>query len=184
MLENRPIRISTDTLFRAVLVGLVVYAVFLLRDIVLLILAAIVIASFVESGVRAFARIKVSRLLAVPIIYSIVIAILVAIFYAFVPIIFRELSGVIGLISTYLPSSPSINTESIEGATDIVNNISKNTSIPDLLSNIKSIASSFSQGATSIIGSTFGGMINLILVIVMSFYLSVQVFCHIFLLLV
>jgi predicted PurR-regulated permease PerM len=174
MVEDRPIRISTDTLFRAVLIGLAVYGVFLLRDIVLLILAAIVIASFVESGVRAFARIKVGRLLAVPIIYSIVIAILVAIFYAFVPIIFRELSGVIGLISTYLPSSPSINADSIEGATDIVNNISKNTSIPDLLSNIKSVASSFSQGATSIIGSTFGGMINLILVIVMSFYLSIQ----------
>jgi predicted PurR-regulated permease PerM len=36
------------------------------------------------------------------------------------------------------------------------------------------VASTFSQGATSIIGSTFGSVVNLILVIVMSFYLSVQ----------
>ncbi|MEK7105785.1 MAG: AI-2E family transporter, partial [Patescibacteria group bacterium] len=151
-----------------------VYVAFLLRDILLLILAAIVIASFVESGVRAFARIKVKRMLAVPIIYTIVIAILFAVFYAFVPIIFRELSGVISLISTYLPSSSNINTQSIEGASQFVTTISKNTTIPDLLSNIKSVASSFSQGATSIIGSTFGGVVNLILVIVMSFYLSIQ----------
>ncbi|MCC7436487.1 AI-2E family transporter [Candidatus Nomurabacteria bacterium] len=173
MNDHRLIRVTTDTFIRAALIGLAFYGFFLLRDIVLLILASIVIASFVESGVRAFARIKVNRLLAVPIIYTVVIVVLFAIFYAFVPIIFRELSGVISLVSTYLPSS-NIDTQSIEGATDFVNNISKNTSIPDLLSNVKSIASSFSQGATSIIGSTFGGVVNLILVIVMSFYLSIQ----------
>jgi predicted PurR-regulated permease PerM len=116
----------------------------------------------------------VGRFLAVPIIYSIVIAILFAVFYAFVPIIFRELSGVIGLISTYLPSTSTIDTQSIQGASDFVTNISKNTSTSDLLSNIKAITSSFTQGATSIIGSTFGGVVNLILVLVMSFYLSIQ----------
>lgn len=174
MTDYRPIRVSTDTFVRAVLIGLAVYGIFVLRDIVLLILAAIVIASFVESGVRALARFKINRLLAVPIIYTVVIVIVSAIFYAFVPIIFRELSGVISLISTYLPSATNIDTQSIEGATNFVSNISKNTSIPDLLSNVKGIASSFSQGATSIIGSTFGGVVNLILVIVMSFYLSIQ----------
>lgn len=174
-MSDTPItRISTDTFVRALLIALAGYLAFVLRDILLLILAAIVIASFVESGVRAFARIKVSRLLAVPIIYTVVIAIIFAIFYAFVPIIFRELSGVINLISKYLPSSSSIDTQSIEGASQFVSNISKNTTIPDLLSNVKNIASSFSQGATSIIGSTFGGVVNLILVLVMSFYLSIQ----------
>jgi predicted PurR-regulated permease PerM len=133
-----------------------------------------VVASFVESGVRAFARIKVRRLLSVPIIYTIVIGILFAVFYAFVPIVFRELSAVITLISKYLPASSGIDTQSINGASDLVTNISKNTSISDLLSNFKSIASSFSQGATSIIGSTFGGLVDLILVLVMSFYLSIQ----------
>lgn len=174
MSEHNTIRVSTDTFVRAVLIGFAVYGVFLLKDILLLILAAIVIASFVESGVRAFARVKVGRFLAVPIIYSIVIAILFAVFYAFVPIIFRELSGVITLISTYLPSTSTIDTQSIQGASDFVTNISKNTSTSDFLSNIKDITSSFTQGVTSIIGSTFGGVVNLILVLVMSFYLSIQ----------
>lgn len=174
MSEHKTIRVSTDTFVRAVLIGFAVYGVFLLKDILLLILAAIVIASFVESGVRAFHRVKVGRFLAVPIIYSIVIAILFAVFYAFVPIIFRELSGVISLISTYLPSTSTIDTQSIQGASDFVTNISKHTSTSDLLSSVKTITSSFSRGATSIIGSTFGGVVNLILVLVMSFYLSIQ----------
>ena len=174
MSEHRTFRVSTDTFVRAVLIGFAVYGVFLLKNILLLILAAIVIASFVESGVRAFNRFKVGRFLAVPIIYSVVIAILFAVFYAFVPIIFRELSGVITLISKYLPASSTIDTQSIEGATQLVSTISKHASTTDLLSNIKGIVSSFSQGATSIIGSTFGGLVNLILVLVMSFYLSIQ----------
>lgn len=171
--EHSPIRISTDTIVRGLLIVFAAYLLFTLRDIILLILTAIVIASFVESGVRAFARIKVNRLLAVPIIYAVAVFIIFAVFYAFVPIIFRELSGVISLISKYLPSTP-IDQQSIEGASQFVTTISKNTSIPDLLSNIKSVASSFSQGATSIIGSTFGGVVNMILVFVMSFYLSIQ----------
>lgn len=173
MAESHPIRISTDSFIRALLIVVAAYGLFVLRDILILILVAIVIASFVESGVRAFARVKVNRLLAVPIIYAVVVSIFFAVFYAFVPIIFRELSGVISLISKYLPSS-SIDTQSIQGATDFVSNISKTTSIPDILSSVKNVASSFSQGATSIIGSTFGGLVNMILVLVMSFYFSIQ----------
>ncbi len=173
MVDLRTIRISTDTFVRALLIAVAAYGLFVLRDILVLILVAIVIASFVESGVRAFARVKVNRLLAVPIIYAVVVSIFFAVFYAFVPIIFRELSGVISLISKYLPSS-NIDGQSIQGATDFVSNISKTTSIPDILSSVKGIASSFSQGATSIIGSTFGGLVNMILVLVMSFYFSIQ----------
>lgn len=174
MVEARATRISTDTLVRGLLLIVAGYGVFLLREIILLILAAIVIASFVESGVRGLSRFNIKRSLAVPLIYAVVVVILFAIFYAFVPIIFRELSGVLSLISKYIPSAPSIDTQSIEGASKFVSNLSGSTSIGDLLTSVKSVASSFSKGFTSIIGGTFGGMINLILVLVMSFYLSIQ----------
>ncbi|MEK7228042.1 MAG: AI-2E family transporter, partial [Patescibacteria group bacterium] len=174
MNEHSTIRISTDTIVRFLLIAFAAYVLFILKDIILLILTAIVIASFVESGVRAFARIKVNRLLAVPIIYAVVVFIVFAVFYAFIPIIFRELSGVITLISKYLPSSSNFDTQSIQGASQFVDTLSKNSSVPDFLSNIKNVASSFSQGVTSIIGSTFGGVVNMILVFVMSFYLSIQ----------
>lgn len=172
--ELKTIRISTDTLVRGLLLVVAGYAIFMLREIFLLILAAIVIASFVESGVRAFARVNVKRSLAVPIIYSFVVLLLFGIFYAFVPIIFRELSGLLSLISDYLPSAPEVTPQSIEGASNFVSSLSKETSIGELLSSVKTVASSFSEGFTSIIGGTFGSVVNLILVLVMSFYLSIQ----------
>lgn len=174
MTESRTIRISTDTLIRGLLLIVAGYGVFLLRNIFLLILAAIVIASFVESGVRGFARVNIKRSLAVPIIYSVVVIAIFAVFYAFVPIIFRELSGVLSLVSKYIPSAPSLDSQSIQGATNFVSSLSGDTSIGELLSSVKTVASSFSKGFTSIIGGTFGGVVNLILVLVMSFYLSVQ----------
>ncbi|HSE56769.1 MAG TPA: AI-2E family transporter, partial [Candidatus Paceibacterota bacterium] len=169
----KTIRVSSDTFVRLFLIALAIYGLFLIRDILILILVAIVIASFVESGVRYLSRYRLRRTLSVSIIYTISILILFAIFYAFVPIIFRELSGVLSLISQYLPSS-NLDSQSIEGATQLVTTISQKGSFADLLGNIKSLAVTFSAGFTSVIGGTFGGVVNIILVFVMSFYLSVQ----------
>ncbi len=174
MHEARTIRISTSTMIRAILLILGVYALIQLRDILLLILVSIVIASFVEAGVHALAKYKMNRMLSVPLIFAATILIVFAIFYAFVPIIVRELSDMIALLFQYLPTGSTINKQSIEGATQFVNTIATNTSTSDLLTNIKSAGSLLSQGATSFIGSTFGGLLDFILVVVMSFYLSIQ----------
>ena len=168
----RTIRISSDTILRFFLIGIGIYGLFLVRNIVVLILAAIVIASFVEFGIRWLARFKIRRTLAVSLIYSVSILILAGVFYAFVPIVFRELSGLLTVASSYLPST--INTDSLEGAGRFADIFSKENSINDILMNIRSLATTFSAGFTSIIGGTFGSVLNLILVIVMSLYLSVQ----------
>lgn len=145
----------------------------MLRDVLLLVLVSIVIASFVEAGVHAFARYKIGRSLSVPIIFTITILILFGIFYAFVPIVMRELSDMLALLFKYIPSS-GVDKQSIDGATQLVTDITKQSSLTDLLGNIKTSASLLSQGATSFIGSTFGGLLNGILIVVMSFYLSIQ----------
>ena len=98
---------------------------------------AVVVASFVESGVRSLHRFGMKRSLSVPIIYAVGVAILFAIFYAFVPIIFRELSGVLSLISNHLPSSDIINQDSLEGAGNLVSNITSNMSTSELLAKTK-----------------------------------------------
>lgn len=174
-MHDRPaLRISTDTIVRAILLILGTYLLFQLRDVLILILVSIVIASFVEAGVRGLATYKINRTLAVPIIFAITIFIIFGIFYAFVPIIVRELSDMLTLLFKYLPTSSSISKQSIEGATQFVTTISSHPSGGDLITNIKNAGALLSQGATSFIGSTFGGLLNFILVVVMSFYLSIQ----------
>ena len=174
MAESRKVTVTTETFLRGILIVLAVYILFVLRDILMFVLVAVVIASFVESGVRFFRRFKIRRELAVPIVFAIVVAIILWVTFSFVPIIFNELSGVITLVAKYLPSQSAVDTTSIKGASQLVTNLSSHGSFTDILTNIKTIATSFSNGVTSVIGSTFGGVIDIILVLVMAFYLSIQ----------
>lgn len=174
MHESRSIRITNDTFFRGVLIVVGSFLLYKLSDILLLILVSIVIASFVEAGVHMFARYNIRRVLSVPIIFTVVTIFLAAIFYAFIPVVIRELSGMITLIVKYLPNSSSISNESVQGATQFVDTLSKHASINDLFASLRSASGSLTAGATSVLGSTFGSLLNIILVIVMSFYLSIQ----------
>lgn len=170
-----PIRITNDTIVRVLVFGFLGYLLFKLANVLLMILVSIVIASFIEAGVQQFAKYKISRSLAVPVIFTFVIALLFVIFYAFVPIVFRELSDVVLLLSSYFPNAPTIDSNSIQGASDLVSNFSVDTgSAGNIINGVRDAIATLSQGALSVIGSTFGGLLNLILVVVMSFYLSIQ----------
>ncbi len=168
------IRISNGSIIRALLFIMGAYLLVKLTHIVLLVLVAIVIASFVEAGVQQFARYNISRLLAVPVIFAFTLALLFFLFYTFVPIVVRELSDMFTLLSDYLPEASQLDSTSIEGATSFVSNIASNTSASEFIGNIQKAASVLSQGALSVIGSVFGSLLDLILVVVMSFYLSIQ----------
>ncbi len=172
--DSRILQISNGSIIRFILFLVLAYSAFLIRDILLLILVSIVIASFVEAGVHAFARYKIGRTTSVPIIFTVVALVILGVFYAFIPILFRELSDMLTLLFKYLPSDTAISKPSIDGATQFVDTISKYSSDGSILSNIKTAGSLLSKGATSVIGSTFGGLLNTILIIVMSFYLSIQ----------
>lgn len=174
MNERPNVQISTTSIVKVILLILLTYILFLLKDVLLLILVSIVIASFVEAGVHAMGKYGVKRMVSVPVIFTAIILIIFAIFYAFVPIIVRELSDMLTLLFKYLPTTSPVNQQSIQGATEFVTNISKQSSINDLLANIKTASVVLSNGATAFIGSTFGGLLNFILVVVMSFYLSIQ----------
>ena len=113
MSESRTLRISNGSIIRGILFIFGAYIAFQLRDILLLVLVSIVIASFVEAGVHAMAKYKVSRLVSVPIIFTVTILIILGVFYAFVPIIFRELSDMLALLFKYLPSGSTISKQSM-----------------------------------------------------------------------
>lgn len=147
---------------------------FEVRNILLLVLVSIVIASFVEAGVRMFKHYGITRTLSVPLIFIIVVAILAAIFYTFVPVVIRELSGLLTVLLQYLPNTPAISNQSVQGVTQFVSSITQHASIAEVLGSIKDASSSLSQGATTVIGTTFGGVVDAVLVTVMSFYLSIQ----------
>jgi len=171
------ISISTGTMVRAVLVGLVLFLLWFLRDLVLVVLTAIVIASFMESAVPHFQKVGIGRVLGIVIMYATSILVLAGIFYLFAPLLITEIYNFSTFISTYIPNISFLNyfqNEAFSGAKDVVAALSGNFSLVSLLSVSKAFILNLSGGFFNVLSLAFGSIFNFVLIILLSFYLSIQ----------
>jgi predicted PurR-regulated permease PerM len=174
--KNMHISISTNTLIKILLFGALVFLLIKLYNVVLIILVAIVIASFVESAVRKLKRYIKNRSIAVVLIYVLTIGLIVALSSVFMPVFIDEMSILVTSLSQYIPHTSILNTfqtDTITGAKDIVSTISRNASLSDIIKSVQGLISGLSGGFLDIFNGAFGGVLNFILIIIISFYLSV-----------
>lgn len=171
------VSISTNTLIRVLLIGVLVFAVIKLIDVVLIVLTSIVIASFIESAVVRLRRYIKNRTLAVFLIYISTILMFVGLFSVFIPVFISEMSLLVTELGSYIPTSSILNTfqtDTITGAKGVVTTLSGNASITDIIKSTQNLVSSLSGGFFDIFGQAFGGAMNLVLIMIISFYLSVR----------
>ena len=149
-----------------------------MRDLVLVVLTAIVIASFVDSSVPHFKKIGIkNRILGIVIFYAISLLALGGIFYLFAPLLITEIYNFSIFLSTRIPNVPFFNffqNEAFSGAKDIVGTLSGNFSLASLLSVSKAFVLNLSGGFVQILSVAFGSIFNFVLIILISFYLSIQ----------
>ena len=171
------ISITTGTMIRAILVILGVFLLWFLRDLALVVLTAIVIASFVESAVFYFRKVQINRVLGIVILYIVSLLILAGIFYLFAPLLITEIYNFSSFISIYIPGISFLNyfqNEAFSGAKDIVSSLSGNFSLATLLSVSKAFVMNLSGGFFQTLSIAFGSVLNFILIVLISFYLSIQ----------
>ena len=171
------ISISTGTMIRAVLLALGVFLLWFLRDLVLIVLTSIVIASFVESAVPYFHRIGVNRIFGIVVLYAVALLVLAGMFYLFAPLLITEIYNFSNFISVYIPGVSFLNyfqNEAFSGAKDIVGSLSGDFSITTLFSVSKAFILNLSGGFFKTLSVAFGGVFNFILIVLISFYLSIQ----------
>lgn len=163
---------------RVVLVGICVFLLWYLRELVLVVLTAIVIASFIDSSVPHFQKIGIkNRIFGIVIFYFVSLSILASIFYLFAPLLITEIYNFSSFISAYIPNVSFLNyfqNEAFSGAKNIVGTLSGNFSLLSLLSVSKAFISNLSGGFFSLLTAAFGSIFNFVLIILVSFYLSVQ----------
>lgn len=178
--KNRIVfEISNGSILRVAMWLLLGVALYYLWELVLVILTAIVIASFIQAASRKLARYRINRTLTVVVIYLVVFALIALLFYLFVPIFIVETSNIISLLTKYLPTSDilqSIQTsQQTIGAAELSNNLTTNgDSLASLITNARLFISQISLSFIDVLTSTFGGMVNVVLISVVSFYLSIE----------
>jgi predicted PurR-regulated permease PerM len=167
--------ISTGSWIRGVVVIVAALALFVMRDLLLVLLTSIVIASSIEpvalwAKKRKFPR--VPTILAVYIFTAIVFAGLF--YFLFLPLLGEVSSFIRGLpeYSTTLATDPAF--VGAFGENSIFGPVSEAISLKDIVNGANEFIVSFSHGAFSSASSIFGGLLSMVLIIILSFYLAVQ----------
>lgn len=189
--KNSTIEITTGTIARGIFLIFLTYLLFVLKDIVLVIITAVVIASSIEPFTKWFLKRGIPRLFSVIIIYALLFSIFVGAFYTFVPTLLRDTSEFFSSAPQYLdtvslwnPLGENQIEQSKTMATNVANNIESsravvindkgNLSLKGIISGLDEAINNVSAGFIHSASSVFGGALSLVLIIVLSFYLAVQ----------
>ncbi len=196
------INITPGSILKGIGIVLLILFLYFIKDLVLVVLVAVVIASGMEPLIAFFKRYKIKRLPASIISYLTIFAIFIGLMFYFVPSVLDEASSLLTELPKYLESTTLWNPLNISNDTvttsqkvvqtlsDTVNNPTQlvhdaqsqiKTVIPstsfglgDLVKSIQSISSNVSNGFINIVSAIFGGLLSFILIVVLSFYLLVQ----------
>ncbi len=174
---HKTISITTGTMVRAVLVIVGVFLFWFLRDLVLVILTSIIIASFVESAVPHMARIGIGRVFGIVLLYAFGLLTLAGMFYLFAPLLITEIYNFSTALSTYVPGLYLLEyfqSEAFSGAKDVVASLSHNLSLSSLATISKTFVTNISGGFFNTLSVAFGSIFNVAMIILISFYLSIQ----------
>ena len=169
--ENIAIEITTGTIFRAILLVLLLVFLYLVRDILVIVLFAVVIASAIEPIAHWGASHRVPRVLMVLAIYAAAFSFLGMVFYLVVPTLFSEF---LDFISTF--SSQWLEKSEAQTLFGLFPNLPETLSgiLTQLVVGLQGSIEKLTVGFFHATAAIFGGAFSLILVVIISFYLSVQ----------
>ena len=203
--ENKPININITpgSIVKGVGIILLIWFLYYIKDVVMVVLVAVVIASGMEPLIPFFARFKIARLPAAVISFVGILAIFVSLMIFFVPPVLDEASAFLSALPKYLQSTDlwnplSINSTDVSNSQKVVDTLStgitnpeqlvkdvaqsqikvsvpsSNLGLGDLIQGIQDISSSISDKFIKIVSAVFGGLLSFILIVFLSFYLLVQ----------
>ena len=174
-MDNKIIEVSTSTIFKGLILVVVFALLYTLRDAVLAVVAAIVISSAIDPGVRWFEKRRIPRALGVVTIYLATFALVGFILFFILPTFLSETSNLIGNIPTYIDqinqSIPLLDQSVLEGYIPIIQQIANFVSHASIVENIGNGVAAKSVVSDPV--AILRNIITAILIIVLSFYFSV-----------
>lgn len=167
------ISITTGSVIATLGVLLGAYLLWILRDLVLLILTAIVIASAIEPWILFFIRRRLPRFVSALLVYVLVFGSVFGLVYFFFPPIVRDATAFFSAMPAYLSSLNLGSLSGLSGASNILTTSQGSDFLKTLLS-LQYVFTATTGGVTQLLVTFFGGIFSLLLIIVLSFYFALQ----------
>ncbi|MDP2676555.1 MAG: AI-2E family transporter [bacterium] len=165
------IEIGSGTILRVILFLLLLAFLYFIRNILAIAIFSVVIASAVEPAAAWFAQRKIPRVIGVLITYIAAFIVLTAAFSLVVPPLFSQFSSLATDIPAFIENvtEPTVLAEYFPSLPSSIGNLLGSIG-QDLSQAISGLSGDFFQTASGV----FGGALSLFIIIVLSFYLSVQ----------
>ena len=170
------VAITPGTIVTALFVIVGAYVLWFLRDIVVLVLTAIIIASAIEPGIVFFIRYRVPRFVSALLMYVLVFGSVFAFLYFFFPPIIVDTANFLSAAPRYLDAlNVSTSFPSIANSANLISSSQGGVqSFVQTLLSLQSVFLASSGGVLQLLVTFFGGIFSLGLVIVLSFYFALQ----------
>lgn len=169
-MHERPplqITITSGTIVAVVFILLGFWLAWYLRDVLLVVLTAVVLASAIEPATVRMMRWGLPRVLAVVLIYLLAVCTIVLLFYFFVPQLVTETRSFVEAFPAYLETLQVSPQDTLLGGAE-------GTTITDSLLQFQDVLKTSSSGVLNAAASVFGGLMSFALIVVLSFYFAVQ----------
>ena len=170
MPERVQMDISTSSVLRAILLVLLFVFLYILKDVLIIFLFAIIIASAISPFANWLDDKGFPRVLGVLILYLVIVGLGVFVLSLVIPYITDDINRLIGTlpqvvqqVSTSLQSAQSKSPQYLDFLSEIQN----------LLDTLSSYLQQASQSVVSLIVDVFGGVFSALAILIISFYLSV-----------
>lgn len=160
------IEISPKTMFWALGIGVLAIFVYMVRDIVGILIFAIIIASALEPLLAYGENKKVPRLLSLILLYVLFFVFFAAVIYIILPLLFDQFGDFTKNYPTYFGKL-----EEAAGNIAFLPGLSAN--LHDLINQLSEQIPSFTS-LFSYVSSIFGGIVSFVVVLVVSFYLALS----------
>lgn len=165
-MEQKTITLSTNTFLKLVLIALAVAFVYQIRDVLIVIFVALVLAAAIDPWITALERRGVPRGVGIAIIFISLIAFISLVLIALVPLVADQLSQFVDSFPQLYAKGFSL----IQGVKDqnILDGLQKG--VDSLNSAVGQLTSGFFTGVVGF----FGGIFTFISIFVLTFYLTME----------
>ncbi len=161
--------VSYATFLKTILIGLLLIFLYLIRDLLLIMVVAVIIASAIDSWVDWLQKKRIPRWLSVLSIFSILLGLITLIFSLLIPPIIEQVQQ----LAVGLPQYFNIAIEQLGRLEGLVGE--------GVYNNLKEVATSFTNqfgdragGIIETVTGVFGGIFSAMIVVVLAFYFTVE----------
>ncbi|MCC7500803.1 AI-2E family transporter [Candidatus Nomurabacteria bacterium] len=167
-LRDVQVNVTAGSMVTGILLVLLVAVLWFLRDLVLILLTAVVIASAMEPAIRFFMRYGLHRVLSVILMYVLAGSLFAGLLILFIPPVLDDAANFLDRLPATLASF---------NISEATNGLIPNINTADSAAFLNDISFTLGQAGGGIftgLSAIFGGITAFVLIIVFSFYFSVQ----------